>query len=266
MNSLKKILFILLGFFAVVYVTAITLLYFNQESILFPGTKLAAGYNYTYTNEFEELNIPVDEEIAINGLLFKAENSKGLIFYMHGNGGNLKTWGDIAPTYTALGYDIFISDYRGYGKSGGAIESEEQFFDDMRKAYKKLLKNYNEDKVIIIGYSVGTGTATMLAAENNPKKLILKAPYYSLTEVIDSRVPFMPHFLQKYKFDTYKYLPKVSAPVYIFHGTADRIIPYENSIRLKNRNKKAELITLKGEGHQLRYNKVYLNKLAEILE
>ena len=107
----------------------------------------------------------------------------------------------------------------------------------------------------------------MLAAENNPKKLILKAPYHSLTEVIDGRMPFMPDFLLKYKFETYKYLAEVDAPIYIFHGTADRIIPYSNSVKLKEEfDEKIDFTILQGEGHQLRYNEVYLNKLAEILE
>ncbi len=267
MKSLKRILLILGCFFAGLYLLIITVLYFQQESLLFPGAKLSPDYQFTYTDDFEELNIPVDDEININGLLFKAENTKGLVFYLHGNGGCLKTWGDIAQTYTGLGYDIFIPDYRGYGKSEGSIDSETQFFDDMRKAYAELIKRYNEDKVIIIGYSIGTGTAAMLAAENNPKTLILKAPYHSLTEVVDGRVPFMPHFLLKYKFETYKYLPKVNMPIYIFHGTADRIIPYSNSVKLKEElAEKIDFTTLQGEGHQLRYNQVYLNKLAEILE
>ncbi|GGB75435.1 alpha/beta hydrolase [Flavobacterium suaedae] len=269
MKSYKRILIILGCIFTGLYLLIITVLYFQQERLLFPGSKLSQSYQFEYLEDFEELNIPVDDEATINGLLFKAENAKGLVFYLHGNGGCLKTWGDIANTYTNLGYDIFIPDYRGYGKSTGDIENENQFFEDMRKVYTKLLKRYNEDEVIIIGYSIGTGAATMLAAENNPKKLILKAPYYSLTKVVNNKVPFMPDFLLKYKFETYKYLPKVNAPVYMFHGTNDRIIPYSNSLELKeipDISVKIELITLKDEGHQVGYNKVYLNKLAEILK
>ncbi|WP_294735105.1 alpha/beta fold hydrolase [uncultured Flavobacterium sp.] len=235
--------------------------------MIFPARKLSLHHEFTYTDSFEELNISVDDEISINGLLFKAESTKGLVFYLHGNGGNLETWGSIASTYTNLGYDIFIPDYRGYGKSNGSINSEDQFFNDMRKVYSKLIERYNKNTVVIIGYSIGTGTAAMLASENNPKTLVLKAPYYSLTEVVDGRMPFMPDFLLKYNFETYKYLKEVSSPIYIFHGTADNIIPYSNSLKLKEEfNEKVQLITLNNEGHQLGYNEVYLNNLSEILE
>ncbi|MGK4569129.1 alpha/beta fold hydrolase [Flavobacterium sp. 3HN19-14] len=64
--------------------------------------------------------------------------------------------GNIAEIYTSLGYDCFIPDYRGYGKSGGEIESESQFLSDVDLLYKDMLKRYAEDKIVIIGYSIGT--------------------------------------------------------------------------------------------------------------
>ena len=209
------------------------LLYFSQDSMIFPAIKLKKEYTYHYFSQFEEINIPVGDNTSLNSLLFKADNSKGLIFYLHGNGGNLSTWGGIAQTYTDLGYDIFIPDYRGYGKSERHIESEDQFLKDIQAAYEEALKKYDEEDITIIGYSIGTGAAAKLASENNPKRLILKAPYYQLSEVVHNRVPFMPDFLLKYRFKTYRFLEKVKCPVYIFHGTKDKIITYNNSERLK---------------------------------
>ncbi len=251
-----------------VYLLLVSYLYFNQEDMIFPGQRLNKDYKFAWPSDYEEINIPVENNVNLNGLLFKAKESKGLIFYLHGNGGNLKTWGGIAQTYTDLGYDIFILDYRGYGKSGGNIESEEEFLEDIRKAYAGLLKTYDESNIILIGYSIGTGAAAMLASENNPEKLILKAPYYSLTEIIDGRMPFMPEFLQKYKFETYKFLEKVKCPVYIFHGTGDRVIPYSNSVKLKEMYPdKIEITTIKGGSHLINGdNRVYREKLVEILE
>ena len=268
LKSLKFIMIALISFFTVIYLLIVTLLYFNQEKLIFPATKLSKQYEFNYGSTFEELYIPVEEDVKLNGLLFKAENSKGLIFYLHGNGGCLDTWGDIAVTYTDLGYDIFILDYRGYGKSGGNIESENQFFEDVKKSYAELLKRYTEDNVIIMGYSIGTGSAAMLASLNNPKLLILKAPYYNLSNVIDGRVPFMPEFLRKYKFETHKFLENVNCPVYVFHGTKDKIIPYSNSEKLKEEfPDKIELTTLKGTDHLINGNiKAYREKLAEILD
>lgn len=268
MKDLRMILFSLGGFLFGVYVLLISYLYFQQDGMIFQASKLSPDYKFEYPGSVEEISIAVSDDVKLNGLLFKANNSKGLIFYLHGNGGCLDSWGDIAPAYTRLGYDIFILDYRGYGKSNGSIESEDQFLDDVKLAYSELLKRYEENKIIIVGYSIGTGSAAMLASINHPKALILKAPYYSLTKVIDSRVPFMPEFLLKYKFETYKYLEKVKVPIYIFHGTADRVISYENSVQLMEHiNNRAELTTLQGTEHLIDGdNPVYANKLAAILE
>src|SRR5690606_3381365 len=127
MKSLKMILLSLGGFFLVVYMLLVAFLYFEQDSMIFHPSKLKADYEFNYTGAVEEITITASDGIKLNGLLFKSEESKGLVFYLHGNGGCLDSWGDIAPTYTDLGYDIFILDYRGYGKSGGTIETEEQF-------------------------------------------------------------------------------------------------------------------------------------------
>jgi len=267
MKSLKMILLSLGGFFLVVYMLLVAFLYFEQDSMIFHPSKLKADYEFNYTGAVEEITITASDGIKLNGLLFKSEESKGLVFYLHGNGGCLDSWGDIAPTYTDLGYDIFILDYRGYGKSGGTIETEEQFLNDVKLAYAEMVKRYDESKIIIAGYSIGTGSAAMLASLNHPKALILKAPYYSLTDIIESRVPFMPSFLQKYKFETYKYLENVTAPVYIFHGTADRVIPYSNTIKLMEHiNNKAQLTTLEGTEHLIDgNNNTYKEKLKTIL-
>lgn len=233
---MKKLRFIgvtLCSLFAILYILIVSYLYFNQEDFIFQPSKLNKEYKFQFEEKFEELNISSFDNTNLSGLLFKAENSKGLIFYLHGNAGALDSWGSIAQTYTDLGYDIFILDYRGFGKSEGEIESEEQFYKDVTFAYKKLLSQYAENKIIIIGYSIGTGAASYLASKNNPKALILQAPYYNFSEMADSRFPFLPEFVLKYKFETNTFIQQIKAPVYIFHGDKDQVIPLNNSIKLQ---------------------------------
>lgn len=249
-KSIKFILLSLGSFLGVIYILFVAYLYFNQESLLFYPEVLAKDYKFGFTGDFREVYIPVEKDVKLHGLLFKASQSKGLVFYLHGNGGSVKGWGDIASAYNEMEYDIFILDYRGYGKSDGKITSEAQLFEDIKRAYTYMLKSYPQDKIIINGYSIGTGLAAMLASFNNPKALVLQAPYYSLKETINSRIPFMPDFLQKYDIETHAFLEKVKAPVCIFHGTNDDVLPYGNSEKLEKEFKKGDtLITLKGQGH-----------------
>ena len=176
-KTLKFLSIVLLCFFLVIYVLIISYVYFNQVELVFHASRLPKDYKFDYQQKFEEINIKSFDGAVLNGLLFKAENSKGLIFYLHGNAGTLETWGKIAKVYTSQGYDIFILDYRSFGKSEGEIENEEQLTEDISIVYKSISKRYSEDKIIIAGYSIGSGFATKLALENKAKALILQAPY-----------------------------------------------------------------------------------------
>jgi alpha-beta hydrolase superfamily lysophospholipase len=267
-KTFKFLTIVLLAFFVVIYVVIVSYVYFNQVEMVFLGSKLPKGYKFDYQQKFEELNIKSFDGANLNGLLFKAENSKGLVFYLHGNAGTLETWGKIAKVYTNLGYDIFILDYRSFGKSEGEIENEEQLNKDISIAYKTVTKRYPENKVIIAGYSIGSGLAAILASENNPKALILQSPYYSFTELSSTKVPFFPDFMKKFSLETYEYLPKVKAPIYIFHGMTDQLIPYKNSVRLKELLKdKVHFYPLKNQEHSfMNENSDFQNQLKIILE
>lgn len=250
LKTLKFMTIVLVAFFVIIYVIIVSYVYFNQVEMVFQSAKLRKDYQFDYQQKFEELNIQSFDGVKLNGLLFKTENSKGLIFYLHGNAGTLETWGKMAKIYTRLGYDIFILDYRSFGKSEGKIDNEDQLNKDISIVYKTLAKRYPENKMIIAGYSIGSGLASILASQHYPKALILQSPYYSFTELSGSRVRFFPDFLKKFHLETFRYLPKVKAPIYIFHGTDDQLIPYENSVRLSQLLKgKVSFYPLKDQGH-----------------
>src|SRR5882757_6576928 len=100
------------------------LLFFFQEKLIFFPEKLDKNFRFGFSSKFEEINIKTSDNKLLNGLLFKVDNPKGLIFYLHGNAGSLNSWGEVAKTYVDLHYDVYILDYRGYGKSEGSIGSQ----------------------------------------------------------------------------------------------------------------------------------------------
>ena len=108
------------------------------EKQFFPGHKLNKDFHFDFPEPFNEVNIPTKDGYTLNGLLFKVKQSRGLIFYLHGSNGAVDTWGKIAPIYNNLGYDIFILDYRGYGKSESTVTDERQLNSDIQIAYHKL--------------------------------------------------------------------------------------------------------------------------------
>lgn len=249
------------------YVILCGWLYFYQEKIIFIPEKLPKNFSYNFPNKFEELNIKMEDGKLLNGVLFKAEKSKGLIFYIHGNGGSVNSWAHISKTYTELGYDLFLLDFRGYGKSEGEITSEKQMFQDNQTVYNLFKKKYSEDNIVVLGYSIGTGMAAKLASDNAPKLLILQAPYYNLTEMMQRNFSFIPSIVLKYKFAINDYLKNRKMPVVLFHGTNDEVISFVNSKKLQQEFKKGDtLILLEGEIHNgITHNLEYLNALQQIL-
>jgi alpha-beta hydrolase superfamily lysophospholipase len=235
--------------------------------IFFPD-KLPASYKFQFSVTFSERNFRMEDGITLHGLIFQVKNPKGLIFYLHGNAGALDSWGMIAQTYTGLGYDLFILDYRGYGKSEGNIGSEAQFYQDLQTVYREIAKEYPEERTVIIGNSLGTGPAAMLASMNHPRMLILQAPYYSIADLANKLYPYLPKWGLKYSFKTYEFIKKTSAPVFIFHGDRDEIVYYGSSLKLLPFLKPADkLFTLKGQGHNgINENKEYYDTLKSLLD
>jgi uncharacterized protein len=264
---MKKILKRTIIILIVVYLIICGLLYLFQEKLIFAADKLNKDYQYSFSQKFEEINIKTKDGILLNGLLFKADSPKGLIFYLHGNAGALNSWGQVAKRYTALNYNVFILDYRGYGKSEGTIRNEEQLFEDLQTAYDEMKKRYSEDSIVVLGYSIGSGPAAKIASTNHPRLLILQAPYYNLSDLVHHNMRIVPTFLLKYKFETNDYLSNCKMPIVIFHGNEDEVIYYNSSVKLKKLLKSSDtLITLNGQGHNgITDNLQYIAAIEEIL-
>lgn len=264
---MKKLVIKSIKLIVCLYVLACVLLYFSQEKLIFFPEKLAPDYKYSFDQNFEELSIKTKDSTVLNALLFKSDSSKGVIFYLHGNAGSIASWGEVANTYTAMHYDVFMPDYRGFGKSEGTINGQDQFFQDIQTAYDKLKTIYREDKIIVLGYSIGTGPAAKIASTNHPKLLILQAPYYSLTDMMKHRFPIIPTFILKYKFETNEFIKNCQAPIVIFHGDQDEVIYYGSSLNLQKEFKTTDtLITLRGQGHNgMTDNPDYKNQIERFL-
>jgi uncharacterized protein len=267
MKTIKKILVVLLSFAAILYLGLCAWFYTSQEKAIFRTVKHPADYKYQFSNPFVEKYIRMNDGKILNGVLFKAEKPKGLILWLPGGRGVLDSIGQNSAIYTNLGYDIFMLNFRGFGKSEGKIESEEQFNRDMQTVYEYFEKEYHA-AIHVFGYSLGTGPAAFLAANNSPASLVLISPYYNFTEFAQKSMPYLPvDILSKYNFPTDQYLKTTNSPIYLIHGTADEKISVDVSKRLKMLLKPTDkLILLEGQKHNnFEQNPDYLNELKKIL-
>lgn len=210
----------------------LTMMHFLQEKLIFLPTKLPQEFEYSFTENFEEIYLTAPDGAQLNAIHFKTVESKGLILYFHGNAGNLARWGEIASFFVEKDYDVIVMDYRTYGKSTGSL-SEQNLYSDAQLFYDYAKKQYPEDEISVYGRSLGTAMATYLAANNKPKQLILETPFYNLTEMAKERFPILPvKALLSYSFNSNEHIQKVTAPITVFHGTDDTVVPYDSGRRL----------------------------------
>ena len=267
------------GLFIVVFGAFSTLagyLYFTQEAQIFAFPQLPENYSYNLSSPHHHVQLKTQSDGNIHAILYETsvKEPRGVIYYFHGKGSNLShpKWQMVVDRYTALGFDFFMIDYRGAGLSTGLFK-EEEMLSDCLAGYNYLLQYYPEKSITVYGKSLGTSFATFVASNTNPRALILEAPFYNLYDIACKTVPHVPSFIisliLKYPLRTDLWIQNVKCPIYLFHGTADTVIPDDASIRLKNLisdNASAELIIIEGGDHDHLYkHKLFNEKIEQAL-
>ncbi len=234
----------------IIYVALVVIFYFLQHFFFFRPEMLPQDFTYQYSFPFEEKKFDMPDGGHINAIWFKVPNSLGVVFFLKGNSRSIKGWGKFAKDYVGKGYDFFMMDYRGFGKSRGK-RSEQIIYSDTEYVYNWLTEQYPQTKIVVLGRSLGCGFAARVAAWNNPRMLILDSPYYSFEYQIGRFAGWLPlRWILRYKIPTWKYLQKVKCPVYIIHGDKDFLISYAQGVRLQKLiPNRAKLITIKGGHH-----------------
>jgi len=251
------------------YLISMALFYFFQEKFIFQNEKLDLDYQFSFQRDFEEINLKTDDGNNLNALLFKSKNPKGVILYFHGNKDNLVRWGNIASKFVEFDYDVFVVDYRSYGKSTGDF-NEKLMYDDAQICYDYLKEKYPENEITIYGRSLGCTFAIKTASSNQPKQLILEAPFLNLVDVVKYHYPFLPFkFLLNYQFKSDQYIQNVRSKTTIFHGIKDKVVPISSGEKLyaKSNSEITSFITIdKGTHHNLSDFSIYQKTISDLLK
>lgn len=267
---MKKTLISTLIIIGILYLTLCIYFYNIQNSILFRPSPLEDGHNYSYTFEFEERWFDgTDNGVKIHAIYSKpADSTKGLVIYFHGNGGNNDTNSEKFELFMSEGYDVLMPDYRSFGLSEGNLANENDLVGDMKNVYSEMTKEYPEENIFIVGYSLGSGVAAQVAAANNPKGLMIWAPYYSMDDMKNNSYPFLPSVLLRYPLRTDLAIPEIDEPITIFFAGEDELLPLERSIKLVDLLKSTDnYYVLEGQRHGgIFYNKELIKRIPEILE
>ncbi len=152
-----------------------------------------------------------------------------VLLWFHGNAGNLAHRADLMLELARIPVNVFIVDYRGYGRSTGR-PGERGLYRDARAAWRYLreVEQVEADHIVILGKSLGGAVAVDLASEVSPAGLIVESSFASVPAMAAQHYPFVPRWLIRTKLDSLSKIGGVNCPVMVIHSRADEIVPYEH--------------------------------------
>src|ERR1700677_1577559 len=188
MTVLKWLLIVV----SVAYVCGLAVLFFTQRSFLFPvPTVVRTSPQQAGFPQAEEHVLATADGEKVIVWHVPAKPGHPVILYFHGNGDFLAGFFGRFRDLIADGTGIVAFSYRGYAGSSGR-PSERGLLLDAAAAYAFTAARYSADRIVVWGFSLGTGVAVALAAGQPLGKLILEAPYTSIADVAAPRFPFVP--------------------------------------------------------------------------
>lgn len=179
---------------------------------------------------FEDVYFTTADNVRLNGWYAPYPGSRITLLWFHGNAGNISHRVDgMKLLHDQVKANVFIIDYRGYGRSEGAV-SEKGTYEDARAAlrYLRTRKDLDAKNIAFFGQSLGAAVATELAAGENCLALILEAPFVSIREMARVVFPLLPIGpLLSTRYEVAEKIKKVKAPILVLQGNRDEVIPVE---------------------------------------
>ncbi|NUN70142.1 MAG: alpha/beta hydrolase [Bacteroidetes bacterium] len=232
---------------------------FDMDSSLFNNTELTA-----YSLSTAVIPAAQRQEVVLSSqgkriygyfVSHPDTTQKNVILYNHGNRDHLQFYWDRVELFYAMGFSVFIYDYRGYGKSEGE-SSEEGIYADAQAAseYVRITRSIPDSLITVYGFSLGGAPATHLAANVfTPRRFILEAAFASASALTQSgtMLDVPGTFFMKGVYDNAGKIGRVKCPVMILHGTDDTFIDLEKNGRVLYNKAPApkHLIAVPGAGH-----------------
>lgn len=199
-----------------IYTVVAILGHFYSLGAIFPQPPVS----YELNSDYVQLTAPDGVKLAAR--YWPNPAARYTLLYLHGNYEDLGGVGEYLPQFLHAGYAAFAVDYRRYGRSEGT-PTEANTCADVRLAYAYMRHTLGipADRIIIFGYSLGSGPAVELALHEPAAALVLQGAYISTYRVM-TRYPLFPGD----KFVNLAKVPKLQLPVMVIHGTADATIPF----------------------------------------
>ncbi len=181
-------------------------------------------------------------------LEWPAKGGERTVVYFHGNGQTMFDELPLATELASRGLGVVLVEYRGYGLTYGDPPTEDAMYADADAAIAHLA--LPPERVAVWGFSLGTGVAAEMARRGRAARVVLVAPYTSITDMGRRWAPFLPvSLLMSHRFDTLAKAPFVHAPTLVAHGDADEVVPFAMGERVAHAIPGARFVAIAGGHH-----------------
>ena len=242
--------------------------YMERQSIYFPmrnisDTPSRAGLPY------KDVYFSADDGTRLNGWFIPNKNAKYTLIFAHGNAGNISHRIEKILMFHDLGLNVFIFDYRGYGRSEGQ-PSEQGLYRDLGAAYDYVV---SEEKVpgkdiILYGESIGGSIAIDLARRVAVRALITEGTFTSVKDMAGIVFPVIPYVMLSSRYDSVSKIKDIACRKLIIHSVDDEIVPFWLGEKLYNSAKEPRwFLKLRGSHNTafLESNRDYIEGLRSFL-
>ena len=221
---------------------------------------------------YEDVTLVAADGIRLHGWFVPGPGEITLVWF-HGNAGNIShRMENLVDLHDRLGLNVFVFDYRGYGRSEGRPSEQGTYLDaEAALAYVKTRPDVDGRKIVLFGRSLGCAIAAEVTISNDVYAVVLESPFTSVQALAKRAYPFLPGIgaLVRTRYDTLSKVRQVSAPVMVLHGDRDDVAPFDMGRELfEAANPPKRFYSIAGAGHNDTYlvgGSAYYSALADFL-
>lgn len=222
---------ILAGVFVILLVAAAALYVLWPHLVFAPVHYDKRDAFHAHPERFRPLQLLREQNVILEGIAFEPDAPVCTVLYFGGKEqDSVALVGKLSERFPR--WRILAFNYRGYGLSEGRPD-EQALLEDAVHVAKYAKERYGD--LVIMGYSLGASIAAFAASRTDVELLLLVAPFYDIHAIAKKRVPLLPEWLVRCKFETARYLGGVQAPVGIFSSRDDTLVPIKQSRALRER-------------------------------
>lgn len=225
-------------------------MYIQQPNIIFYPVRELYQTPADWGLDYEDVMLNTADDVGLHGWYIPHEQSQHVLLFFRGNAGNISHRRESIEIFHRLGLNVFIIDYRGYGKSKGK-PGEQGLYQDADAAWRYLTeeKGFSANQVLIFGRSLGGAVAARLASGVKARGLILESTFSSAPDFARAVFPVLSRLVfMRYDFNTAEMIQRVNYPVLVLHSPDDEIMPFHLGEKVfQSANQPKRFVRMKGD-------------------